>query len=333
MASLQCDTPHERGGALVTALVLVALMSAVAIAIMDTVRFASRASVNLAAREQARLYALGAEQLAAGTIASLRSTTSGEGFPALDEWVRTPVEYPITEGTIAGEVGDGANCFNLNSLVTDLDGVLVANPAMMSELSRLLTLYGLNPAQADELSATIADWIDSDNRPGFGGAEDPYYVTRNPPYRTPGQLLVDISELKLMRGVTADIYQVIHPVLCARPTTAPSRYNVNTLQMWQAPLMAAALGERVDVSVVERFLTDRPLVGFYSLAEALVSPSLTRVRLDPANAAERFSLASEYYDLRVTVTYREAAIHLTALLQISPTGTITTASRHYGSVT
>lgn len=323
----------EQGSALVTALVLVALMSVVAIAIMDTVRFATRVSVNVAAREQARLYAIGAEQLAAGTLAELRADGAiGEAYPALDLWVRTPVEYPIPGGSISGRVIDGGNCFNLNSLVVDQEGLLIAQPRAAAELARTLALSGIGVSEAERLSAVITDWIDSDSRPGFGGAEDPFYVTRDPPYRTPGQYMTDVSELKLMRGVSPEIYAAVRPYVCVRPNALPSVLNLNTLELWQAPLLASVLGEEFDAASAERFLSDRPVAGFGGIDEALSSPLLSLNDERRTALSRRLALASNYYDLKVTVRYREAVIRLSATLQIASTGNITTVSRHYGSM-
>ncbi|MEM7767126.1 MAG: PilX N-terminal domain-containing pilus assembly protein, partial [Pseudomonadota bacterium] len=54
--------PTDRGAALITAMLIVSLMSVVALSLVDTVRFAARLSINLESREQAQLYAIGAEE-------------------------------------------------------------------------------------------------------------------------------------------------------------------------------------------------------------------------------------------------------------------------------
>ena len=323
---------HERGTALITALVMVAIMSVVAMTLLESVRFSTRLSMNVAARDQARLYAIGAEQLAAGTIRDLREDGVDDRFPALDLWTRTPVQYPIPEGSIAGRVRDGANCFNLNSLVVEAEGGFVANAKAQREFSRMLELAEMPRNEAEQLAVVITDWIDSDSRPGFGGAEDPFYTARRPGYRTPGQLMADVSELKLMKGIDADMYDLVRPLVCARPTVDASILNINTLRPWQAPLLATYLGENIGVDTAQRMLAERPEIGFSTLEEALaVSAIQGRLRED-SGIENRIALVSDYYDMNVTVMYREAVIHLSATLQIGASGNITTVSRHYGTL-
>lgn len=323
---------NEDGTALITSLVMVAIMSVAAMALLESVRFSTRVSVNVAARDQARLYAIGAEQLAAGTIRDLREKGGEDRFPALDIWTRTPVEYPIPEGSIAGRVSDGANCFNLNSLVVEAEGGYIADAKALTEFSRMLALADMPRNEAEQLGAVIADWIDSDSRPGFGGAEDPFYTSQRPGYRTPGQLMADISELKLMKDMDTQLYERVRPFLCVRPNVDPSVLNINTLQTWQAALLAVYLGEDIGVDVVERLLAERPEIGFASIEEVLAAPSLAGRVAKDSGLENRIALASSYYDMNVTVRYREAVIHLTATLQISASGNITTVSRHHGTL-
>ncbi len=323
---------NEDGTALITALVMVAIMSVAAMSLLESVRFSTRVSVNVAARDQARLYAIGAEQLAAGTIRDLREKGGEDRFPALDIWTRTPVEYPIPDGSIAGRASDGANCFNLNSLVVEAEGGYIANAKALRELSRMLVLAEVPRNEAEQLGVEITDWIDSDSRPGFGGAEDPFYTSKRPGYRSPGQLMADISELKLMKDMDTERYERVRPLLCVRPSVEPSVLNVNSLQPWQAPLLAAILGEDIGVDVVERLLAERPEIGFSSVEEVLAAPSLAGRVAKDSGLENRIALASTYYDMNVTVRYRDAVIHLTATLQISASGNITTVSRHYGTL-
>ena len=59
---------EREGMALLTVLLLVAVMSVVAVAILDDVRFSVRRATNLETQSQAQWYAAGAETLARGQI-------------------------------------------------------------------------------------------------------------------------------------------------------------------------------------------------------------------------------------------------------------------------
>ena len=97
------ETPcrQDEGAALITALLIVAIMSIVTLAILDSVNFSTRMSYNIAQRDQARLYALGAEQIAR---AMLKENVKEEKdrYPVLDAWTRSPMIFPIDGGSIEG---------------------------------------------------------------------------------------------------------------------------------------------------------------------------------------------------------------------------------------
>ncbi|MFY8139424.1 MAG: type II secretion system minor pseudopilin GspK, partial [Caulobacter sp.] len=59
----------ENGAALLTVLLLVAVMSVIAVGVLDDIRFGVHRTANATGRNQAQLYALGAEELARARIA------------------------------------------------------------------------------------------------------------------------------------------------------------------------------------------------------------------------------------------------------------------------
>lgn len=322
--------PNERGAALVTALLIVAVMAATSIVLIESLRHSMRLSSNLADREQARLYALGAEELAAATIRSLRAGGL-ERYPALDQQVRRPVVFPIDGGTIEARLSDGANCFNLNSLVEPgEDNSTVASSAQLELYRALLVELGLTDGEAESLSIATADWIDSDDRAGFGGAEDPYYVGLRPGYRTPGQFMADVSELHLLRGYTPALIEALQPLVCTRWTYEPSPLNINTLDTQHLPLLATYLGPQFDTLDAAQILSERPAGGFDTVEEMFALPLLARFQfIDGENA--RFDVVSDVYDVFVRVDYRQSVVGLNAILSLSDTGEVVTQARRYGA--
>lgn len=321
---------HERGAALLSALLIVSLMAVAALALLETVRFSVRTSINLSDREQARLYALGAETLATVSIREMRRVGE-DRFPVLDEWTREPVVFPIRDGQIRIEVRDGANCFNLNTLVeAGGAGEYVASQDAMGRFSRLLQSMQIPPAEAEALTAALADWIDSDLRPGFGGAEDDFYGALESPYRTPGEFMVDISELHLVRGFTPDLVAALQPLACVQGGAEGVALNINTLRPHEAPLLTAYLGENFDVFEAEQLIAERP-VGGYNGLDAFLAEPLFRGRTPDEETADLFALASSSYIARIEVSYRQAHVEMTSRLVISDDGRVRTEARRYGS--
>ncbi len=323
--------PREQGAALVSAMLIVSLMAVVALSLVESVRFASRLSLNLEAREQAQLYAVGAEQLARGSVRSFW-VAGQDRQPALEAWLGQPFYFPIEGGAIQGEAKDGANCFNLNSLVASgEDGAQVANEATQAEFVRLMGHLDVIDSEAQAIATATTDWIDSDSDAGFSGAEDDYYGALEPPFRTAGGLMVEPSEIRRIRGMTGDIYTRLRPFICTRPSLEPSRLNLNTLRDWQLPLVAAILGEETDISDAESLLGERPAGGFMEAREFRELDSVAAMELEDA-VLERFGVQSDYVDLSVQVRYRKVYLNMVSSLQIGETGDMTTLSRRYGSV-
>lgn len=321
----------QRGAALISAMLIVSVMALVSLAILESVRFSLRLSANLEDRAQARFYALGAEELASASITQFWRP-GAERMPELDVWTRAPFRYPLNEGMISGSVRDGANCFNLNSLVERLeDGTFRVDPEMRMRFQSLLGYLGIAPGEAEALTHATVDWIDTDLTPGFGGAEDDYYGSLDPAYRTSGEFYADVSELRLVRGVDASTFDVLEPFVCVRPTTDPSALNLNTLEPWQAPLLAAYIGQPHNLPDAEDVLADRPIGGFAEIEDFFNLPPFLQFPI-PTGDRSLYALKSTAYELSLTVFYREAVVNLASTLQISDAGDITTVSRRYGAL-
>ncbi len=323
-------SPHERGAALLSALLIVSLMAVAALALLETVRFSVRTSINLSDREQARQYALGAETLAKASIREIRKS-GDDSFPVLDEWTREPVVFPIEGGRIAIRVRDGANCFNLNALAqAGAPGETNGSKDAENRFSRLLRSMEVPQAEADALSAALTDWIDADQRPGFGGAEDDFYGALEAPYRTPGELMADLSELNLVRGFTPDLVTALRPLACVHGQDATQPLNINTLNASEAPLLQAYLGKDFDLFEAAQLIAERPMGG-YSTLETFFADPLFRGRIPGEEAAGLFSLASSVYMATIEVDYRQTRVKMSSRLVISQDGRVRTEARRYGS--
>ncbi|NBC20669.1 MAG: type II secretion system minor pseudopilin GspK [Alphaproteobacteria bacterium] len=330
IARHEASCSGETGAALLSALLIVSLMAVAAIALLETVRFSVRTSINLSDREQARLYAIGAETLATASIRQMRK--SGEDrFPALDEWTRQPVTFPIRDGRVRVHVRDGANCLNLNALVeADPAGALRTQPETRARFSGLLQALGLAEGEAEALAASLADWIDSDARPGFGGAEDDFYTALETPYRTPGEFMVDMSELRLVRGYTAELANALEPVACVQGHDELAPLNINTLRPGQAPLLQAYLGENFDLFEAEQIIAERPRGGYATL-EQFFSEPVFRGRVPTEEAQALFALSSQSYIATIEVDYRASRVEMTSRLVILEDGRVRSEARRYGS--
>ena len=320
---------HDRGAALITALILVAVMSISVIGLLDVMRFSFKASANLAQREQARLYAIGAEKLAASTLSTARGQEERRSYPLLDYWTREPFVFPIDGGSIMGNVSDGANCFNLNSVVTQSEGVLVRSDFNADRFEQLLERLDIQPGQASELAGALVDWMDNDQTPSFGGAEDYEYGARAIPYRTSGQMLADVSELRAIVGYSEEVMAVLMPHVCAYQNHLLQPLNMNTISVEDTPIVLAYLGRQFDPQTVVDIIAERPVDGFSRIEDFFGLSIFTQDFFDDG-LKEYFALKSEFYSVTAIVRHYQTALALNSTLTISSSGDVTVQSRRYG---
>lgn len=91
-------------------------------------------------------------------------------------------------------------------LITTSSSSMSVNTKDRNQWLQLLTLYGLDQAQRDEIADAIIDWGDKDDLPGVNGAESEYYMSLTPPYQPRNGLFFSVEELSLVRGITDKMF-------------------------------------------------------------------------------------------------------------------------------
>lgn len=262
--------PHERGAALLSVLLLVAVMAVIAAVMLERLNLAARLAGNGQAMAQARLYATSAESLA---ISRLKSLVSKDNARSVDRGGLLGREFPLplARGVVVARIEDAGNCFNLNSLVEGEPGNFTLRLVALQQFRALMDTLEVDQGAATVISDSVADWIDSDTRTAPNGAEDQYYSALAVPYRTPNRLIGDVSEVRAVRGMTPAIYARLRPWLCALPMNQLSPVNVNTLRPDQARLVTMIDPLRLPVDRVRGQIAQRPAAG-YARAEDFLRP-------------------------------------------------------------
>lgn len=285
----------QRGLALISALLIVSLAGMLTAGRMFQLQLESQASKALIASAQARMTALGIEELAAELlVADARgSDTDHVG----ERWARGLGEMAMGPVRVQAAMEDMQGRFNVNNLVTPQ-----GTPDMIAvaQFQRLLQILQLN----ENLAAKALDWIDADNLPQpLAGAEDEAYTRLTPPYQAPNRPLEDVSELLAVEGFDAQSYSVLAPHVVALPVRgAATPINVNAAT--EAVLLS--LADRPDQSQAQRWLERQLSGGINDLEEVR--------RTLPPRMAGRVSLGSDWFRLRVTASADGTRFFLTSLL-------------------
>ena len=312
--------------ALLTVLLLVAVMSAVCVVILDDVRFAVRRTTNIETLSQAQWYAAGAESLARRQVALLAAADPAR-TPLEPRWNGRVVNFPIEAGQVRVAVRDGQACFNLNSLVVGQGEDLIANPEGQAQLVALGAALGLPRSRMAAVAAALADWMDGDSDPLPNGGEDARYAGLATPYRTGGVMLADVSEMRAVGGVDDALYRRLRSHVCALPTTRQA-LNVNTLTPDQAPLLQMLSGGALSRGAAQAAIAARPAAGWASVDAFWAQPALKDFSSDERVRGQTTVLTS-FFDLRVDVEQGGAHAVRTALIRASADGQARTVIRRW----
>lgn len=235
---------RQRGVALITAVLLVALATMLAVHIGTRAELDMRRTWGLIAMDQGWHVALGAEAWAIEVLRKDREDTQTDHLG--ERWAVPLPPLPIDGGDVRGALEDMQGRFNLNNLLTGDGGV---NEASVQRFERLLENVGAERRWA----GMMADWLDSDTIPGFpDGAEDSVYLSQNPPYRAANGPVTTVSELMALPGMTLEEYRRIRPYVAALPVG--TMVNVCTAA---APVLAALVVSGGDFGDAESLASNR----------------------------------------------------------------------------
>jgi general secretion pathway protein K len=257
---------RQRGVALVTALLVVSLATVAAVAMATRLQVDVRRTGNLLHGEQAYAYALAAESWA--EVILRRDANDSKIDTLAEDWATALPPIAVEGGFVNGHIEDLQGRFNVNNLV-GADG----KPSVpdLEYFKRLLGVLEIEPG----LATALLDWIDADINATYpDGAEDDVYLLETPPYRAANRPLVSISELRLVKGYSAEIIALLEPYITALPE--PTAINVNTA----SPVVLQALHAELGPMDAEQIIAARGDDGFPELGAFMALDALAGLQLD-----------------------------------------------------
>ncbi|MGI9286223.1 MAG: general secretion pathway protein GspK, partial [Pseudomonadales bacterium] len=94
---------------------------------------------------------------------------------------------------------------------------------------------------------------------GFSGAEDDYYADLDIPYRAGNRPMLSASELRLVKGMTPELYQALLPHIVALPPGTAININTATVNVLRS-MGSDSAGDQfgpVDLAIIESVLERR----------------------------------------------------------------------------
>lgn len=196
---------RQRGVALITILLIFALVTMMATDMARSGYLAMRRTANLRDAGQAQFYALGGEELARQILyADFQQDKRGQAADHLGEsWAEQLETFEIDQGQIEMGVQDLQSRFNLNNLLGEKDQL---DQRCFERLKRLLAYL--------DLSSSLAEGIRDLMRVSGSGKN----IVLRP--------LLDVSELRNIAGLEHDEYELLRQNVTV--LASGTRINLNT---------------------------------------------------------------------------------------------------------
>ncbi|MGH8370765.1 MAG: type II secretion system minor pseudopilin GspK [Gammaproteobacteria bacterium] len=333
--------PRQRGVALLTALVVLAIAATLAAGMIWDIGLDQHRTANLIEGDQAVEYAFGAEAWAEQILRrdmetpqqtqQTNTAQTGTSVNLTQDWAMHLPPLPVQGGSVIGQMQDLQGLFNLNNLV-GAQATPTTQSGAFTQFQRLLTALDLDPGIAN----AVLDWVNPGDQPHFpGGAKDETYSRLQPPYRTAERPMTSITELLLIAGVTPDVYRKLEPYVCVLPlvsnnqtassTPVNTTINVNTAP----PIVLMSLAQNLDLgtaTALSQALATHPIENQDDIGT--LWSQLTNGQRAPQNAG----ITSNYFRLTVRVQIGSTHLTLYSLLYRNTAGATFAIRRTFGTL-
>lgn len=264
--------------------------------------------------QQAYWYGISAESLALSALTL--SLIKEKNVNLSQHWAQGERFFPLPDGYLQSELFDMQACFNLNVFAEKKMAPSIS--AQLPELRQLVRLiHGLDVSvyQAEMIAESVWEFIDEDSTVHTRlGREDSEYLGRKIPFYTQNQSFIDLSELRVVQGMDAQIYHKLRPYVCVRPQSE-QQINVNTLTISQSLLLEALFTPYLTSLQAQQILKARPIHGWESVDEFLNETELAHLKPNVKKQFEKYlSVDSKYFRLRTHVQMENISLVINSII-------------------
>tara|TARA_B100000809_G_scaffold248391_1_gene278435 strand:- start:54 stop:1160 length:1107 start_codon:yes stop_codon:yes gene_type:complete len=353
---------NQRGVALITVMLIVALVSIIAAQMTTRLQTQMQRSTNIIFNQQAYWYALGAEVFSKRVL--IKAFKDEPKVTHLEQiWAGEGNNYPVDFGEISGEISDLQSCLNLNALhpkaktkdeVADSGSGNTSNtlksksktdsaatpksksgsdkqlPAatVLEGLIIHLNIEGIGNFEAEAMVNALTDWLDNNDMiTGSAGAEDNDYAAREFPYLAANSYLGSVNELRLIEHFTPEVILALTPYVCVLPQNAQHLININTLDAEKPELLQALLD--LSLEDAQEVLSARDSSGYENVEDFYKLPELSKINMDKWQKAQ-FVIDSEYFKLKASARFNNSYFSMSSIMKVNDTQQIQVISRTIG---
>ena len=304
----------QRGVVLITVIFIVAVVAIIAVNLMsDVVKQVRRTQYNQI-QGQGMNYLYGVESWAIARLMQDRNNDKNNG--AIDyagEIWNSKIELAVIQNkvNINANMHDVQAKFNLNNLA-QLDAGSSSKTAyyqaQVQYLQRMLSTLEIDT----KLANAIIDWLDSDTVVRLpGGAEDSTYLSKPIPYRTANTAFSSLLELKLVNGVTPEIFEKLKDHLTVLPQTTP--INVNTADAIVLRSLSPLLNSDMIDSIIER-RTKKPFKTTKEFMDYVLAMSKQKT-IQPKELGQLISVSTRYFECQSNVIMPKGVFNFRSIIK------------------
>ena len=357
----------QAGTALITVVLIAAVVIVMVVESVKTIQYQKQLSSNLINRDQAYSYLMGMEELAKIYLKKAFENTDEDTVHLGQLWAQDDITFPLDGGGMTASIRDMQSCFNLNSILNtssnsgrneenNRGGELQGPSTNLTEANRSPTppsagnngevsgqqvFEGLvDKVKPDtsvigkDLAASLKDWMDDDIEPtGAEGAEDDYYQGLEIPYRTANSAIAHESELLTMKGFNRNIYFALKPYICVLPKEV-NKVNVNTVTEESSPILHAIINRSsgadsrsISESDIKKAISERPEDGYESVGQFLSAVGLGE---DRNSQQSNLAVTSEYFEMKAKAEIGKTRVEMRTIFKRNEDNSFSVSSRYFG---
>jgi len=288
---------NQRGSALLSAILLVAITAMLAIAISFTIK--NTLSNQILMDNQFRMRAaLHGVTLWARDVMNAQYQSQTPYSPAR---IRFP-SRSFHGIQLQGELIDQQGLFNIN---------LLRHANRLPEWSQLVKVLApdITPTQALTLGTHITNWLTDPTR------DAALYARQNPPYRPAGALFINKKEVGMVLGMTPALYQRIAPQLSALPSVRyDDNVNINSVRF---PVLSSFFPHASLAQIQSLYAciqSHKPILQM----KAIQTACFRQLAIPPTT---HFTVSSHFYLLHASAKIAHQQLTLYSLMMIQPADT------------
>ncbi len=282
----------QRGAAIIVALFVTTLVAIAAFMMIERLRIDLRRTELILNDTKARFYAEGSIAWAMEQLnANLKQKKQDKITDIMP--LRSPVSK-IENASIYSIIDDQEGLFNINNL---------ADPEAQQGFMQLIKSVAPTMKNDDinPLIVAIRDWIAPN---GANNQIDDYYAKQSPAYVAPHRPMVSISELRLVKGMTPQLYAKLSPFVTALPEV--TNLNINSAP----PQVLMSLSPSLSFEAATAIVTHRKQKPFVS-TESFLQLDIVKNHQIPN---KKISVSSSYFLVKTSVKVEHQEITLYTLL-------------------